>query len=102
MTAATRQTISCAALTGIAVGSVLLAAVAPHPTVPLAACAAAIACCTRVGSPEFARRTWPAIAMAGCTAAALWGGPGDLPCAAWAAILIAAPLTIGASRPRHH
>lgn len=102
MTAATRQGIAAAALTGIAIGSVVLAALTPSPVVPLAACAAAAACGARAGSPEFACRTWPALAVAGCTAAALWGGPGDLPCAAWAAILITAALTVGAWTPRHH
>lgn len=102
MTAATRQAIARAALTGIAVGSVLLAALTPSPTVPLAAASAALACCARAGSPEFACRTWPTLAVAGCTAAALWGGPGDLPCAAWATILITAALTVGAWAPRHH
>lgn len=102
MTAETRLTVACAALTGIAVGSTILAALTPSPTVPLAACAAALACCARAGSPAFACRTWPALAVGGCTAAALWGGPADLPCAACAAILITAALTVGAYRPRHH
>lgn len=101
MTAATRQTIALAALTGIAVGSVILAALTPSPVVPLAAASAALAVCGRVGSPAFACRTWPALAVAGCTAAALWGGPGGLPFAASAAILITAALTIGAWTPRH-
>ena len=102
MTAATRQTIALAALTGIAVGSVILAALTPSPTVPLAAAAASLSVCNRVGSPNFACRTWPALAVAGCLAAGLWGGQGDLLCAAWAAILITAALTLGAWAPRHH
>lgn len=102
MTTTTRRTIALAALTGIAVGSVILAALTPSPVVPLAACAAALAVCARVGSPQFACRTWPAAATAGCTAAALWGHPENLLLAAWAAILITAALTVGAYRPRHH
>lgn len=98
----TRLTVALAALTGIAVGSTILAALAPGPAVPLAAAACALLCCTRAGSPAFACRTWPALATVGCAAAALWGGPADLPCAAWAAALITAALTVGAYRPRHH
>ena len=99
---ATRLTVAYAALAGIAVGSILAAALTPSPAVPLAAAACALLCCAFTGRPAFACRTWPALATAGCTAAALWGGPGDLPCAAWAATLIAAALTVGAYTPRHH
>lgn len=102
MTTTTRRTIALAALTGIAVGSVILAALTPSPVVPLAACACALLCCGPVGRAAFACRTWPALATAGCAAAALWGCLGDLLLAAWAAILIAAALTVGAYRPRHH
>ncbi len=103
MTTSTRRIIALAALTGIAVGSIILAALTPSPVVPLAAAACALLCCTDAAvRPAFACRTWPALATIGCAAAALWGGPADLPCAAWAAILITAALTVGAYRPRRH